>query len=162
LGIEICTVISDPRLAANIQVSGVITHPDGTVQSTVLTPTFSLDADWRDDEYWTTLARCLGALKNTFEALSTYYKSLPEPPTPFHADHPPMNFPYPKECEGIIFKYIDRVYPNRLIFSAREDALPQRRFFIKFSKDYSVDAHRLLSESGHAPKLYTFRVGGSW
>lgn len=93
-----------------------------------------------------------------------YYKSLEDPLiVALQADYPSMNFPYPKECEDITFRYIDRVYPERLIFLAQENADPQRFLFIKFSKEYSVDAHRSLAESGHAPQLYASnRLPGGW
>lgn len=163
LGVDVCSLVSDQKVAANIQVSGAIIHQAGKVQSTVLTATFPLDADWRDDDNWMRLARCLGALKNSFKALTAYYKSLPNPPTASQDDCLPLNFPYPKKCEDITFRYVDRVDPDRLIFSAKEDAYPRRSFFIKFSKGYSVDAHRSLSEFGHAPKLYaSCHLPGGW
>lgn len=150
------------KAAANFQVSGIVTHPNGTVQSTILTETFPLDADWHDDARWMRLARCLGALKNSFHALSSYYSSIPSPHTIFLDDYPEMHFPYPKECEELKFEYINRVYPARLIFSAR-DVVRHRSILIKFSRQYSVAAHQLLSESGQAPELYgTSELPGGW
>jgi hypothetical protein len=108
------------------------------------------------------LARCLGALKNSFQTLSSYYTSLPSPLTVNVDNYPAMHFPYPKECGELKFEYISRVYPTRLIFSAT-DVVDHRPILIKFSRQYSVAAHQLLSESGQAPELYgTSELPGGW
>jgi serine/threonine protein kinase len=130
----------------------------------VLTPWFPLDGDWHDNENWTRLARCLGALKKSLEALSVYYSKLPVP----SSDPLPLSlFPYPNEYKDIEsgsdieFKYIKRLYRDVLLFSAEDTQ--KRSLFIKFVQQYSVEAHQALSRARCAPTLYGHTdLPGGW
>lgn len=108
--------------AANLQISGVVIHPDGTIQSEVLTSTFPLDADWRNNAIQNGLAKCAGALYNALDGLSRYYNelnplSMPMKPSKFR-------FPYQNSYHSIettapiSFKYIERPFEGESKYPA--------------------------------------------
>jgi hypothetical protein len=148
-------------------VSGVVSHPDGLIQSEVLTTTFPLDADWRDDAMQQALAKCAGALNNAFTRLSTYYKELKTASTsPESTEYSKSHFPYQcsyhsRGTETISFKYIDRPFEDRLVFIGEEET--GRQVLIKFTRTYCHEAHEELMSVNSAPVLYGFQLlPGGW
>lgn len=133
-----------------------------------LTPWFRLDEDWHDSNNWTMLAKCVGALKRALNALSDYYKRLPQPPVPSPVPSSTAAlFPYPREYKDIesgakiTFNYVERLYQDVLLFRALDDQ--ERPLIIKFVKQYSTEIHQFLSSTSRAPILYGLtNLSGDW
>jgi len=97
-------------------------------------------------------ARAFGAFRIAFHELITYYNNLSKP-----RPQRQVTFPYPNsftDGSGIptMFKYLDRYDSSKLIFIATTG---HHKVFIKFTPQYSEDAHRFCARVGLAPQLYS-------
>jgi hypothetical protein len=143
-----------------------------------LTWIMAMDCDWTNRKHKRWFYRFVSALDHAIKDLENYYKNLPPNPSEsydYELQNPPHDaedratkklklavqcwFPYPRSYasltgdERISFKFEERMFQDRLIFTAIE-VESQRRIVIKFTRRYERAAHELLAANELAPALY--------
>jgi serine/threonine protein kinase len=145
-----------------LQITGVLVTSRG-ILSEPFTPAFSFCADPNDENHRLAVARCLAALRESLLALDQHYKDLV-----VKDDLPPSKsvFPYKTSFKSlggqlVNFKYLERPFDDILLFRATTP--DNNRLAIKYTRQYSRDAHELLSNAGLAPELHGFEIiPGGW
>ncbi|KAG9053841.1 hypothetical protein FS842_006981 [Serendipita sp. 407] len=155
--------------AAKLEFSGVLSHPNGIIQSEILTTTLPLDADWRNSEIQMAIAKIAGALENALAGLLAYYKAFNSPAPSMPIKHLLFHFPYQNSYldselgPRISFTYTQRPFEDRLIFLGKELEGSKRQIMIKFTRTYSSAVHKELAGLGYAPALHGLqRLPGGW
>ena len=100
-------------------------------------------------------------MRQSLDSLEVYYKSLeyqpdlfsPKDVFPHMASFQPRGQGDHDNLVRVNFQYVLRLHKERLLFLAKADG---DRLIIKFTQQYSLDAHQLLSDHGYAPKLLGF------
>jgi hypothetical protein len=146
-----------------LQITGVLVTAGG-ILSEPLTPVFSFGADPNDENHCLAVTRCLAALRGSLVALDQHYQGLKD-----KANLPSSQsvFPYKTSfislagnSNPVNFRYISRPFDDILFFLARAGG---NVLAIKYTRQYSLGAHKLLSVNGLAPKLHGFeRIPGGW
>jgi hypothetical protein len=163
------------------------------IQIETLTPAFGFFADPYNEDHRSMVTNCLAALRESFSALQDYYNSISSSEDSVNPDDvsiaddasedipvdatfdsstidtgiPSEGYPYAASYTSLQipnittrFTYLYRPYPTKLLFLAQSD---QKQLFIKFTRQYSKEAHLLLSEKRFAPKLLGFEaLPGGW
>ncbi|CAG8647716.1 1984_t:CDS:1, partial [Paraglomus brasilianum] len=121
-------------------------------------------------EHQIKFARYLGAVRRATDKLRKYYQVV-EMSVKERKNHirlfcelsPEPAFPWPTTYEAsntqVRFTYELQPYPDRLIFIGKLDN--DDTVLIKFTKTYSLDAHRICAALGCAPQLLGYRKLGS-
>ena len=111
-------------------------------------------------------ARAFGAFRHATQKLRDHYQKLAANRRPARvSDMDRLVFPYPNsftnnEGKQIKFTYVRRCLDDKLMFIAKVDEL---NILIKFTRQYSEDAHRFCAERNVAPKLHAVeRLAGGW
>jgi serine/threonine protein kinase len=145
-----------------LQVSGVLVTSRG-ILSEPFTPVFSFCADPNDENHRLAVTRFLAALRESLVALDRHYQALED------KDDLPSSenvFPYKTSFISLAgklvnFKYFERPFDDILLFLAK--TVDNNRLAIKYTRQYSLGAHKLLSEKGLAPELHGFEsIPGGW
>jgi predicted Ser/Thr protein kinase len=145
-----------------LQVTGVLVTSRG-ILSEPFTPVFSFCADPHDENHRLAVTRCLAALRKSLDAFDQHHKGLEYKP-----DLPSSEsiFPYKTSFKSLAghlvnFKYVERPFNDILLFRAKTP--DNNELAIKYTRQYSVDAHNLLSAKGLAPELHGFEsIPGGW
>jgi serine/threonine protein kinase len=145
-----------------LQITGVLAT-NGGILSEPFTPAFSFCADPNDENHRLAVAMCLAALRESLVALDQHYKDLE-----YKDDLPSSEsvFPYKTSFISLAgnlvnFKYIGRPFDHILLFLA--ETADDNVLAIKYTRQYSLDAHQILSDEGLAPELHGFEsIPGGW
>jgi len=141
----------------------------GTVLTTrfeleVISPYFHLGPHWQDNK---PLMRAFKAFRIAFSKLCEEYQGLFAVPTRNLPNTNSIDFPYPchyvdETGERVSFTYDRRLDDSKLLFLATASAKGPR-LFIKFTRQYGKDAHRVCSDARVAPHLYdVVSLPGDW
>ncbi|KIM25769.1 hypothetical protein M408DRAFT_73816 [Serendipita vermifera MAFF 305830] len=136
-----------------LQVQGFVLVDDAVAQP--LTDYIWLGGDADIEAQIDKVAKVLFALKRSLESLETYYQYLSPSPDPGNIAYlNPCITSYSTDTESMEFTYNGRMFPrgSRAVFSAQ--SFSGLNLVVKFTTKYNCDAHRLLANSGLAPKLY--------
>jgi hypothetical protein len=114
-------------------------------------------------------ARTFGAFRHAARSLREHYGKLTTQrnlaSVPEESDIERLIFPYQgfftdSEKKRVEFTYVKRLFPDKLMFTAKADELD---ILIKFTRRYSELAHRLCAEKDVAPKLHAVEhLAGGW
>lgn len=126
---------------------------------------FPLHTNYHDDQTATQVARAFGALRLAFEQIKSHYERLISNKYAPLPDADSVAFPYmdyyTKDGNRVQFTYQARFSNEKLIFIAKTS--DGAKLFIKFTRKYSVDAHRYCSDKGFAPRLHAVeKLPGGW
>jgi serine/threonine protein kinase len=107
------------------------------------------------------IAASISAFLNCVKSLEAHYMDLSTSVLGNRAF--PYQTHYQDETGQVIdFKYESRI-PEKLVFFAKANQEELPSLCVKFVRRYSADAHLLLAEAGHAPKLRSFTsLPGGW
>ncbi|KAL5485682.1 hypothetical protein ACEPAI_6723 [Sanghuangporus weigelae] len=128
-----------------------------------LTPMHDLTVHWTDETSRNAIASSLDAFKRTIQRIEKYYESFPRSP----ATATVRTFPYPTSYKDETGHDIDFTYQSRfdekLVFVAVTARSPEEKLCIKFTRRYSEEAHRILANLEHAPRLRrVLLLPGNW
>ncbi|KAL5526108.1 hypothetical protein ACEPAG_7446 [Sanghuangporus baumii] len=128
-----------------------------------LTPMHDLMVHWTDETSRNAIASSLDAFKRTIERIEKYYESFPRSPVTATV----RTFPYPTSYKDETGQDIDFTYQSRfgekLVFVAVTARSPEEKLCIKFTRRYSEEAHRILANLEHAPRLrQVVLLPGNW
>jgi hypothetical protein len=165
-----------------LDASGLVVHPDGTVQMEPLWG-MRLNYDWHSDFERGLIARFIWSVRNCIKDMKMFYDSKNAPLAYYQLEYqpaasepnasPPMKkqkldqfYPcYRGTNSGIkTFQYIRRLHNDGLLFLATEDG-SRKQLLVKFAKRYATKVHELLAsaEPALAPKLYACEdLPGGW
>ncbi|KAF8461860.1 hypothetical protein BDZ91DRAFT_735929 [Kalaharituber pfeilii] len=145
------------------QITGVLVKGK-SIFSEPFTPAFSFCSDPYDEYHRLAVTRCLAALRESLLALDQHYKGLPGMPNlpssetvfPYKTSYIPLD----GGSNPVSFEYLSRLLDNSLLFLAKADS---DFLVIKYTRQYSREAHELLSDKGFAPKLQGLEnIPGGW
>ncbi|BDA45559.1 hypothetical protein COCOBI_07-3460 [Coccomyxa sp. Obi] len=118
--------------------------------------------------------RLVYALRHALPALQAFYKELANKPTPdqgqlffpypcsYTSPHGPQGFSYVKRLSDYTFHAVADG-PALSASDLQSAELGPRNLFVKFCKNYSVEAHKALQDKGFAPGLLGCeRLPGRW
>ncbi|KAF5354926.1 hypothetical protein D9756_005660 [Leucocoprinus leucothites] len=124
-----------------------------------LTPWYDLATPWADWIVRRSIAASLSTLKITVKRLEAHYTQVPSLQPRGRA------YPYPTSYVNemgrkFYFKYVHRV-PEKLLFMAGTERIGT--LIVKFTRQYSAEARRLLASSNYAPTLRAaVSIPGGW
>lgn len=112
-------------------------------------------------------ASTIDALLLAVAHIQAHYKAIQVAHPHVSSDHA-RHYPYIVSLEGnshsntLSFTYNKRLSHTKLIFAATSN-LDGKKLVVKFTRQYSADAHRFLSELDLAPTLYQcVQIHGNW
>jgi hypothetical protein len=131
-----------------------------------LTPLFSFLQNAHDIKASRPLARCLGALEHALESLQEYYTKMETDQLADRTVCTSPSFPYRTyytAVEGKVeFQYQRRLHPDKLLFICSKPN-DETYLCVKFTQNYSKEAHQHCADNGVAPHLYAVEeLPGGW
>ena len=152
-----------------LDASGLVMHPDGTVQMEPLWG-MRLDYDWHNDFERGLIALYIWSARNCIKDMKTFYDSKNAPLAYYQLEYQPapaasesnaspptkeqkldqflFHYHYPcyrKTNSGIkTFQYTQRLYNDRLLLLATEDG-SHKQLLVKLAKRYAIKVHEATS-----------------
>jgi serine/threonine protein kinase len=131
-----------------------------------LTPMFAFHTNGHDGKASRPLARALGATRRAFKSLTAYYEQLSTAEKSNRKFFTDTEYPYRTSyttVDGEVeFQYLQRLNSKKLLFLCSK-VKDSTRLCVKFTQQYSKNAHQYCADKKVAPELYAVEeLPGGW